>query len=628
MKLHIARGFTLPLDAVTQTFAIIAKRGSGKTYTASVHAEEFLTAKAHIVILDPTGAWWGLRATRDGSPGGFQIPILGGEHGDLPLESGAGETIANFVIDNRISVVLDLELFRKNEQARFVTDFLETLYRRNRYPVHVFIDEADAFAPQRPMHGEERMLGAVEDIVRRGRKKGIGVTLITQRSAVLNKNVLTQAEAIIALRTISPQDQEALEAWIKAHGTPEKRELMMASMASLPRGTAWYWAPGWPEGTDGIFQQVKVRERKTYNSSATPKPGEARREPKTLADVDLGQLKTVMMATIERAKKDDPRELRKRIAQLEAEARKRIPTKALADDQRVEKMMARNDALQREVSALEFQAKRTKTGLRKLTEEWGKARAEAERGWKMVSAAMERVEKTMPDMSPLTDAVWEAGKRDAEKWSKVEGAGTPVSKGGELTLEMIDKATADFVWAKVGKFVPSRGRLRDLAEGDLPDWDGKVVIGEKRILTAIAQHHPDGVTREQLTVLTGYTRSSRNTYLQRLRQRGHVEEFATDGRIRVTEEGIKFLGSEYEPLPTGSALREYWLGKLGGGEQKILDALCKAYPDAVDREALTEMTGYTRSSRNTYLQRLRARELIHVDVDGPGTVKASQTLFD
>ncbi len=35
-----ARGFTLPLDAVTQTFGILAVRGAGKTNTAVVMAEE------------------------------------------------------------------------------------------------------------------------------------------------------------------------------------------------------------------------------------------------------------------------------------------------------------------------------------------------------------------------------------------------------------------------------------------------------------------------------------------------------------------------------------------------------------------------------------------------------------
>lgn len=53
--LKISHDFTLPLSAVTQTFAILAKRGVGKTYLASVMAEEMLRAGQQITALDPTG---------------------------------------------------------------------------------------------------------------------------------------------------------------------------------------------------------------------------------------------------------------------------------------------------------------------------------------------------------------------------------------------------------------------------------------------------------------------------------------------------------------------------------------------------------------------------------------------
>jgi len=51
----------------------------------------------------------------------------------------------------RSSVVLDLSLLRRGDQVRFMTDFSETLYHRNGQPLHLVLDEADAFAPQRPL---------------------------------------------------------------------------------------------------------------------------------------------------------------------------------------------------------------------------------------------------------------------------------------------------------------------------------------------------------------------------------------------------------------------------------------------------------------------------------------------
>ena len=62
MTMKIAPNLTLPDEAVTQTFALLARRGAGKTHTASVIAEEMLKAGHQIVVLDPIGAWWGLRS--------------------------------------------------------------------------------------------------------------------------------------------------------------------------------------------------------------------------------------------------------------------------------------------------------------------------------------------------------------------------------------------------------------------------------------------------------------------------------------------------------------------------------------------------------------------------------------
>jgi DNA-binding IclR family transcriptional regulator len=147
--------------------------------------------------------------------------------------------------------------------------------------------------------------------------------------------------------------------------------------------------------------------------------------------------------------------------------------------------------------------------------------------------------------------------------------------------------------------------------------------GERIILTAVAQY-PEGASREQLTILTGYRRSSRDTYLQRLFSRDLV---ANNGRgnIVATEAGVHLLGPDFEPLPTGEDLQAYWLNRLTGGERTLLEALIRAYPKAVEREALSEATEYKRSSRDTYLQRLTARRL--VDTVGRGEVRASEELF-
>src|SRR5437588_9168940 len=104
--LKISDDLKLPLNAITETFAVMGIRGSGKTHTAAVLAEEMLKAGQPIVVYDPTGAWFGLKTSADGKRPGFPVVIFGGEHPDVPLEEAAGETIARVIIDRRCPAIL------------------------------------------------------------------------------------------------------------------------------------------------------------------------------------------------------------------------------------------------------------------------------------------------------------------------------------------------------------------------------------------------------------------------------------------------------------------------------------------------------------------------------------------
>jgi hypothetical protein len=272
--MKIAKGFKLEQDVVTKAVAILAQRRKGKTYTASVMAEEMVEAGIPWVAIDPTGAWWGLRASANGKSEGLPVTIIGGDHGDVPLERTAGEVVADLVIENPGWYVLDLSHFEsKGAERQFATDFAERFYRRknqNREAMHLFIDEADMFVPQQSPSGDKRMLGAFEAIVRRGGIRGIGTTLISQRAAVVNKNVLEQIDILIVLRTVGPNDQKAIKGYVDANGTPEERDALMGSLASLKLGEAWVWEPG---ADPPLFERVQIRERTTFNSSATPSAG-------------------------------------------------------------------------------------------------------------------------------------------------------------------------------------------------------------------------------------------------------------------------------------------------------------------------------------------------------------------
>lgn len=321
MALHLGPDFELEVNVVTQTIGILAVKRVGKSNAAVVMAEEMYAAGIPWVAIDPKGDWWGVRSSGDGDSPGLAIPVFGGEHGDVPLEPTGGNLVADLIADNRLTCVLDVSEMTKADQRRFLTDFALRLYKRNRDPLHIFCEEADEYIPQMVRGDAARMVGAFETLVKRGGFRGIGVTLITQRSASLNKDVLTQVGTLIAMRTTSPQDRKAVSGWIEYHAESGDA---LSTLSSLGNGEAWVFSPEWLR----TLKRVQFRKRRTFDSGSTPEVGKARREPTGLADVDLGAIKEAMADTVERAKESDPTELRKRVRDLErklAQATSAIP---------------------------------------------------------------------------------------------------------------------------------------------------------------------------------------------------------------------------------------------------------------------------------------------------------------
>lgn len=585
--LRISPKFKLPDEAVTQTFGIVAKRGVGKTYTAAVMVEEMVKAGLPVVVVDPLGVWFGLRSSADGTKPGLPVIILGGEHGDVPLEATGGSVVADLLVDSPAPLVIDLSLMRKGESRRFMTDFLEQLYRRNRDPLHVVLDEADEWAPQRPLKGAERLLGACEDLVRRGRARGLGVTLITQRPAVIHKDVLTQIEVLVALRVIGPQDRSAIDDWVKVHGTADQRAELMASLPNLPIGTAWFWSPGWLD----VFQRVEVRTRETFDSSATPKAGQRAITPKAAADVDLEALKQAMHDSIERAQADDPKLLRKRIAELEkqlagkpeqtVEVRVDVP---VVPDVLFDRMLDIEGHLHESVDELDH--------LRDNVE--------------LLSADLDRVRAAIVE--------WHDAALDKDHPGR-DVPGPPTARPARAPALTSEKVGGP-------RTIPAKRASNSSRTVNAASRGVEMPAGEVKVLSCLAQHAERGVTSTQLTLLTTYKRSTRDRYLQYLQAAGRVEK--RNGRVFITEQGLADLGDAYNPLPAGDELRAHYLSTLPEGEAKILRVVAAAWPEGLTPDEISETADYKRSTRDRYLQYLQARELVFKE---GGRVYAKEELF-
>ncbi len=118
--------------------------------------------------------------------------------------------------------------------------------------------------------------GAVSSFVRRGGNHNLGVSLITQRSAVLSKDCLTQADCLVILRTLGPQDKKAIQLWVEENSEQDKSEInkWYDSLKDLANGEAYVWHPEKPYT---IFKKVQFRPRETFHATRkflmTPEAG-------------------------------------------------------------------------------------------------------------------------------------------------------------------------------------------------------------------------------------------------------------------------------------------------------------------------------------------------------------------
>jgi hypothetical protein len=311
----IAKDRALPLDAVTQTFAFIARRGAGKTYCASKLVEEMISvAGAPVIVFDPVGNWYGLRLGADGKSAGLPIPVLGGLRGDVPLTPEAGRLVAELVMGRGMSAVLDVSSFRKGERKRFVTDFAERLFELAKAalsPMHVVFEEAQVFCPQFTGKDEKRMLGAIEDIVRLGRNYGLGSTLISQRPQSVNKEVLNQVECLFLGQLSGAHERKAINDWVVTNA--EGGRANTDALPSLPVGTMMMWSPQWL----GVYEKVRIAKKRTYDASATPTMGKKRSPARELTPIDMDELRTALAEVEKKATADDPKTYQRRIAELE-----------------------------------------------------------------------------------------------------------------------------------------------------------------------------------------------------------------------------------------------------------------------------------------------------------------------
>jgi len=254
-------------SALDERLAIVGTSGSGKTYAAKGLVERVMTGGGRVCVVDPLGVWWGLGKGADRAAPPFPVAVFGGAHADVPLDPGMGAALGRLVGAQPMACVVDVSDFGSAAARRFfMTAFTEALYAANTEPLHLVLDEADLWAPQRTQPDGLDLLGRVEEIVRRGRVRGFVPWLITQRPAVLHKDVLSQADVLVSMKLTSSQDRVAVGRWIEGQADRAEGRRILGALPQLRRGEGWVWAPG-----DGVLARVAFPRILTLDSSQTPR---------------------------------------------------------------------------------------------------------------------------------------------------------------------------------------------------------------------------------------------------------------------------------------------------------------------------------------------------------------------
>lgn len=587
---------SIPAACLENHLGILGKTGSGKTIVSKGLVEYLLIQKERVCIFDPTGVWYGLRTMADGKTPAFDIPIFGGPRADVQLNDKQGDVLGELIGSSDTSAIVDVSSMKVKERTKFFTDFAETLYRVNQGKLYLILDEADCFAPQgkvlSPQAGE--MLHATNNLLARGRSRGLNITLICQRPAKLHKDSLSQVETLIAMKLKAPQDRKAVKEWIDDCADPELGKEVLQSLPNLAVGSGWVWG-----AEQDVLKKQQFPMIQTADTSAGPNSKKI-----VLKKIDLATIQEKMDTAVQAIIVEDPRYLKNEILKLKRELEAKPKGNASAEELArayKEGYDAGHDDGVFDGAVKMFNELRN--GITTTLDTLSK------------NAAMN------PKSKPRTPAQRRAAVQSAVSSVMVE---RPLNIHGHVKLKEVRGET-------VGrKNLPSNELTKAydilLPEKKLNRGSTDLSKAGRKILNVLAQYN-DGRSKVQVAMIAGYSSKSGsfNTYLSSLRSAGYI---GGNGEcLMITNEGLAALG-DFEPLPSGEELFNHWYNFLGSGSgaKRILETLINLYPANIGKERLGEEVGMSPNSGsfNTYLSKLNSLELIERK---GGMLQASHNLF-
>jgi hypothetical protein len=594
-----------PAKVLDQHLVALGKTGAGKSSALRHIVEYLLLQKKRVCVIDPKGDWWGLKSSVDGNGPGFPVIAFGDfkkpEAADIPLNAQSGKHIAELITSGNRPCVIGMRGWSQGAMTRFWIDFASTLFARNAGELYLVGDEFHNFAPKqwKGMADKETPVGQAlhwsNRLLSEGRGLGLVCLIASQRPQKVHNDTLTSCETLIAMRVTHSADRQAVASWIEGCGDKAQGTEVLNNLAQLPRGEAYVWSPEIGFGPS----RTKFPMFQTFDSFAPPQL-QKKVSQKGWSSVNLDDVKTKLSKVIDEAKAHDPKELQRRIIDLEKQLRAKQPASVVAH-----KPVDVRPIIEKAVKlALSTREKDDKEIGKKLQKAFGELIR-----WKNdTDKTIQSVINGINCFNPL-----------------LEGIG--VNGGDLLKIEELKANTNTTTTTRHEK--PQSGTVRvPMAQGDTRTVtnEGNGQIGKGglyKILVALAQAGRV-LTYAQVGARAGVSSNSGSfkNWLSQARVNGWI---TGSGSIAITDKGLEDLG-EYAPLPSGEELHAYWINKVGGTAGRILRLAIDHHPNYLSYEDIGSAlnVSHTSGSFKNWLSSLRVRELI----EGKGQVKAADTLFE
>lgn len=295
-------------DILGNHIALLGTTGQGKSTTAKVLIEEMLKADASIpiCIIDRHNEYWPLAAI-----GNFLRVGLLGHGADLECDIEHVEALAQFSVEQNVSIILSLKQMMQSEARAYAARYLNALWtaislREEPRPYVLFIEEAQVYAPQ---DGKSEAKDVLVEIAMMGRRMGVTMVVATQRASKIEKDVISQATTRFFHKAAFANDVS-----VYVDNTPEwtAAEVKKAN-ASLAKGQAIVTI------NNERVQIAQMRRSSVYDAGATP--GVNQVEKPKLRPVNRSLIKELRALLTEKAVPPAPdaekSELHTRIVELE-----------------------------------------------------------------------------------------------------------------------------------------------------------------------------------------------------------------------------------------------------------------------------------------------------------------------